>query len=260
MRSINQLILCILFCIQAASGNSLLLEGKRLFQQAKVQHNKTQMLQAHALFERTAVSDPDNWLARYYVALSEYELCIYEMVSDHSDLFAQYIESALDQLNQVTTMKPNWSEAYVLLTNLYGIKIHALQLKGVYDQTPALGMKSMEYAQLAIETDTTNPRAYLTMGIIKLNTPKEYGGSAELAHQYITKAIVLYETKATPDPVFPDWGYLEAYAWLGQILEKLEKPEQALQTYQKALRIEPEFAWIKYDLMPKLNQRLASGK
>jgi tetratricopeptide (TPR) repeat protein len=259
MSNITRAGILILFCFQAAFCNSLILQGKQLYKQAQAQHDIRHMLQAHALFERIAVSEPDNWLARYYCALSEYQLCLHEMESDNLDVFSRYIDSAIAQLDQVLTLNANWSEAYLLLSNLYGIKIYALQLRGIYDQAPELGVKSLEYAHLAIETDTTNPRAYLTMGVIQLNMPEVYGGSPAKALPHLRKAIDLFESQIISDPLLPDWGHLQSYAWLGQTLEKMNNPQEALQIYQKALEIDPEFAWIKHDLLPKLNERLTAG-
>jgi tetratricopeptide (TPR) repeat protein len=51
---------------------------------------------------------------------------------------------------------------------------------------------------------------------------------------------------------------MQSYAWLGQTLEKMKNLQEALQIYQKALEIDPEFAWIKHDLLPKLNERLTA--
>jgi tetratricopeptide (TPR) repeat protein len=260
MRRTTLSFLFTLFYLQIAFGNPTILEGKRLFKQAKTHRDKAQMLQAHAQFERLSISESDSWLAHYYVALTEYELCVYEMGSENLDLFSRYLNSAINHLDRTLQLKENWSEAQLLLSNLLGLKIYVYKLNGEYDQMQTLGIQSLEYAHLALEGDTSNPRAHLTMGIIKLNMPEEYGGSAESARQYIQKAIDLFASEELSDPLLPEWGYPQAYAWLGQIFEKLNKPQEALQTYQKALEIEPDNTWIKFDLLPKLTERLAAGK
>lgn len=260
MNKLVFLTVCFLSILQAAPGNPPLFEGKQLLKRATLLHEKTQLLQAHAIFERIMVADNENYLARYYLAKCEYELSVHELGAQDFNMLFRYVNSAIAHLDHVLEQKSNWSEAQLLLSNLYGFKIHALQLKGDYAQTQTLGMKSIEYANLALENGTNNPRAYLTMGIIKFNMPQEYGGSAEIAQQYIQKAIDLFAASAPSDSLAPDWGYPESFSWMGQILEKLNKPQEALKSYEQALSIEPDFVWVKYDLLPKLNTRLASEK
>ena len=58
----------------------------------------------------------------------------------------------------------------------------------------------------------------------------------------------------------PGWGYVEMLAWIGRTQEKLDDDEAAHFTYKKALRIEPDFGWVKYSLLPDLEKKLADNK
>jgi cytochrome c-type biogenesis protein CcmH/NrfG len=52
----------------------------------------------------------------------------------------------------------------------------------------------------------------------------------------------------------PFLGRAEAYAWLGQVLQKENKPSEALAAYNKALALEPNYAWVKYGLLPSVKK------
>ena len=56
-----------------------------------------------------------------------------------------------------------------------------------------------------------------------------------------------------------DWGYLDALAWLGIAHSSLGDFESAITAYNKALEVEPDFAWIKYELLPKAEEKLTSS-
>ncbi|HST07740.1 MAG TPA: tetratricopeptide repeat protein, partial [Gemmatimonadaceae bacterium] len=74
-------------------------------------------------------------------------------------------------------------------------------------------------------------------------------GSISNAESEINRAITLF---ATDHPVSPEpsWGKAEAYAWLGQVLQKENKKADAIAAYNKALALEPGYTWVKMVLLP----------
>ena len=56
------------------------------------------------------------------------------------------------------------------------------------------------------------------------------------------------------DPLQPGWGHSNVYAWLGKAHVDRGNLTEARQAYERALQLEPEFAWVKYDLMPALER------
>jgi len=54
------------------------------------------------------------------------------------------------------------------------------------------------------------------------------------------------------DPLQPDWGHDEVYAWIGMAHNDVEAYELAREAYEKALAINPDFGWVKYVLLPQL--------
>jgi hypothetical protein len=60
----------------------------------------------------------------------------------------------------------------------------------------------------------------------------------------VRRAITLFESDR-PAPPAPAWGRAEAFVWLGQILERKGKPEEARAAYARAIAVESDFAWPK---------------
>jgi uncharacterized protein (DUF2141 family) len=53
-----------------------------------------------------------------------------------------------------------------------------------------------------------------------------------------------------------DWGYVETLAWKGQALTQKKEYRLAKKTYSQALEVEPEFGWVKYNLLPQLEKMM----
>jgi tetratricopeptide (TPR) repeat protein len=92
--------------------------------------------------------------------------------------------------------------------------------------------------------------------MMKYNTPGMFGGSYKDALKNFNISASLYE-KQNKDTASSDLGYLEALTWTGRSHEKLENFEAAMFSYKKVLSIEPDFGWVKYSLLPKLEEKLA---
>jgi tetratricopeptide (TPR) repeat protein len=86
-----------------------------------------------------------------------------------------------------------------------------------------------------------------------------FGGGKDKAKKYFEQAIARYDSFKVADPELPDWGYEEAYAWLGLTNIEFEEFEQAQTNYDKALEINPEYAWVQFHLIPKLKQKMAEN-
>ena len=53
-----------------------------------------------------------------------------------------------------------------------------------------------------------------------------------------------------------NWMYLNLLTLIGQTEQKLNNLQQAKLYYEKALTIEPDFVWVKNELLPTLKQEL----
>ena len=107
-----------------------------------------------------------------------------------------------------------------------------------------LGIASQQSTTAALTRGPNNPRVWLVRGQGSVYTPAEYGGGLKIAQEQLTRAIELF-AKDAPKPGEPTWGKAEAYVWLGQVYEQLGDKTKALEAYQKALTVSPEYTWAK---------------
>ena len=107
--------------------------------------------------------------------------------------------------------------------------------------------------QAALADGPLNPRVWMLRGISSIFTPVEYGGGIENAETQLNRAVALFATDHPVSPA-PSWGQAEAYAWLGQVEQRENKPTDAIAAYNKALALEPNFMWVKMVLLPSVKK------
>lgn len=123
-------------------------------------------------------------------------------------------------------------------------------------KAPVLGPRSLELMDLALKQDKNNPFGYLQYGNGLYYRPKVFGGSKEKAMTYYHKAERLMETAGSTK----DWNYLNLLALIGMAYQEMGFADKAEAYYQKALRVEPRFTWVKDELYPLLKQRNPPSK
>ena len=79
-----------------------------------------------------------------------------------------------------------------------------------------------------------------------------FGGDPEKGMLGFQQAADLFAAEVVDDPLMPDWGHAEAYAWLGQGHMANGAQEQARAAFEKALALNPDYGWVKYVLLPKV--------
>jgi tetratricopeptide (TPR) repeat protein len=116
---------------------------------------------------------------------------------------------------------------------------------------PTLGPQIPQEISAAVNIGPNNPRVWLLRGIQSYYTPTQYGGGLPVAETQLNKAIELYATD-NPVPPAPSWGKAEAFVWLGKVLQKQSRIEEARAAYKDALAIQPDYPWVTYSLLPSL--------
>ena len=151
-------------------------------------------------------------------------------------------EKNLEELDK-TAYIPAIIHAYK--SAFYGYKIGLSPIKA-----PILGPKSVKQAELAIEADSTEPLGYVQQGNAQFYMPAVFGGSKTEAIKNFEKAIRLMEQNN--GSLENDWNYLSVLVLIAQSYEEMEKWKQAKKYYKQALAVEPEFEWVKTELLPGL--------
>lgn len=233
--------------------NEFVQSAKETVERGSHTFDKSTLMQGHSMLERALAMDPDNVLLQYHLSHAEYRLMTY-LLNREKDNFDPVADRAEERLETILSKKPDWSEAQALLSGVYG-----LMIGHTWTRAMTLGPRANRLAQQASENDPDNPRAWLMHGSQKLNTPKMFGGSIEEAIEAFEKSVELFESAADTAPLSPSWGYTDALVWLGIAYERLDRDEEALAVFHKALEIEPEFGWVMYNLLPALEEKLASN-
>lgn len=143
-----------------------------------------------------------------------------------------------------------WPESPALLSSVYG---QMIALNGNPISAMRLGSKAGDAMERAMALGARNPRVLLLRGIGSIYRPRVFGGGLDKAERDIREALALFPADK-PAPTAPAWGFAEAWAWLGQVLARADRRDEARAAYQKALEVDPEFGWVKYVLLPALQK------
>jgi len=163
-------------------------------------------------FERIAQKETDKWLPAYYAAYSYISMTYVETDADKID---QYLDKAQPFVEAGKKISPDESELFALQALLYAKRI----------TTPMKAMKfsgmSAAEAEKAKQLNPGNPRAYNCLGNNIFYMPSMFGGGAEKALPLYEKALALFETFKSPDPLWPAWGKEHTQQMIG----RCKKPE-----------------------------------
>lgn len=157
------------------------------------------------------------------------------------------LKSSEKTLKELLKLEPDNVEALALYASVNGSLITGAW--SAIRRGPRVG-KSFDKA-MKLEPD--NPRLALTQGINAYFAPERFGGGLEKAEQALKRAEEIF-SKESPDKSWPNWGRVNVYAWLGQVMDKKGQREEARLYYEKALELEPDHVWIASVLLPALEK------
>jgi len=169
------------------------------------------------------------------------------------DVAEKYLALAEKSLSELEVLKYNVSLVQSYQSAFYGFRIGLNILKA-----PFIGIKSIDCAKLAMKTDGENPYGYVQYGNSQYYMPKAFGGSKKVAIDYFKKAQTLMEKHKMQ--IVEDWNYLSLLTLLAQAYAETENFELAKAYYQKILKIEPNYIWVKNELYPQFLKTYTNKK
>jgi tetratricopeptide (TPR) repeat protein len=250
------MVFLILFPLQLRSQtnttvDSFIIIGKQKISQAQNTWQETDFITARAYFERLLPDPTYPWLVHYYIALVDYRLFAFYNSQKNKEKVKNYIEDGIEQLNASVKLKDDFADGYSLLSSLYGNKIGTNPLLGM-----TLGPKSGAAMAKAMRLEPKNPRNNLIAGLSAYYTPVMFGGGKDKAERNFKQAIINFDSTKVENAILPDWGHDEVYAWLGQLLMDKNDYTAAQANFEKALQINPNYGWVKYNLLPTLQKKI----
>jgi tetratricopeptide (TPR) repeat protein len=231
---------------QSLTGAALLADSAaRLIDRGHIENDLDKLHSARALLDRALTTYPkDPLLLHYkgYAAFREGEILYVRSRASEAQPLLEMARTMYEQSDSIQPMAENDA----LLTAVLGYLIGADNSRG-----PELGPMIMTRNSRALSLGPLNPRVMLILGIGKLFTPPEYGGGASEAEKDLSTAVRLFDADHPPPPL-PSWGRAEAYAWLGQALQREGKTAEAKTAFDKALALEPNYGLVKNMMTPSV--------
>ena len=250
----SQLSLVVLFSVPhpvpAQWGDSLIVRGKQMLQTGVNAGSLDTMYTARGMFERVLADTGLSAWGHYYIALADHSIANYLLGrTDDKKQASLHLKSAVEHLRETLRLDPRSAEAHALLPNAYGRQIALNPVKWIL-----LGRRTGRALEKAREIAPDNPRVVLCAALSDFNTPPVLGGSKERGMQGFRRATELFAREMPADPIQPEWGHSQAYAWLGIAHADRGEKEPARAAFEMALEINPEFGWVKNGLLVELNE------
>jgi hypothetical protein len=151
-------------------------------------------------FDRIAAAKPDAWLPAYYAAFIRLQQAIELPAGPEQD---KLMETILQQVDNQLAQHPNHSELLALKGYHHMMYVAANPMS----RGPQYSGRTLAVLQQAIAADSTNPRAYLLLGQMKLGMARFMNSPTDEACSLLAKAADLYAQAASNQPgLEPSWG------------------------------------------------------
>ncbi|KAA3602900.1 MAG: hypothetical protein DWQ06_06145 [Calditrichaeota bacterium] len=217
-------------------------------------------ISANAKAERILGVTPSDhlFLTHYYIGYINWRLGIVvrgEDTDENKDKAGEYFKKAQEHLEKSIEFKEDFAESRLLLSSVYGNRIGLNAFLGMF-----LGSKASSEINQALELDSDNPRVHLEFARNQFFTPKMFGGSLERALEAFSTSIEKFKTYKIKNELYPEWGNSEVHTWYGIALMKNEENEEALEEFNKTLELHPENGWVKYNLIPQVQEKISEAK
>lgn len=182
-------------------------------------------------------------LVSYYYGYIGYSLGVKN--KDKARVYIQKAEAIIDHLID----KYPSAEAYAFKGAFVGFHIGMNPLKA-----PFLGVSCSKNVDKALSINPSDIQANIEKANILYYAPSVFGGNKAEAKRYYQKATSLFERN--PASITDNWLYLNLLTIVAQINTAEKKYNDAKAIYEKIMKIEPNYIYVKNELYPQLLKRL----
>lgn len=193
-------------------------------------------------------------LVSYYISFIHFNLAVHYFNRSELQHSRAHLEQSLHYVDQ-SLERYSPADAFIL-------KAHLLDFLVLFEpQRPTALLQNMwYYLEQAAGLEPQNPRLYLVKGLHYYFAPSCAGGDRQRAKACLRRAVRLFADDDQHNGISPQWGYEDALAWLGQIAVQEDSLDLAVYYYNQALSANNDFDWIKYELLPVAQEKLAMNK
>jgi len=160
----------------------------------------------------------------------------------------KYIAKGDQIIDGVLKSQPKNASAYAFKGSFYGFKLTENKSKIL-----TYGAESVSNIDKALDIDPQNIQAVVDKANILFYAPRLFGGDKQESLKFLQRAVQMMERKGD---THQNWFYLNTLVQMGKVYEALGKYPQALQVYEKVLRIEPDMSRIRTNHIPALKQKM----
>lgn len=160
----------------------------------------------------------------------------------------EYIDRGEDLIDNVIKLSPHNTTAISYKGSFLGFKMGFSKVKAVY-----LAPKCMIEINKAYKLDHENTHIIINKANLLFYSPSALGGDKEDALILYHKAMILMEKNKDTEQ---NWNYLNLLTTIAIGLDKTGKSHESKKMYEKILKIEPDFKWVRDDLYPNLLRRM----
>jgi tetratricopeptide (TPR) repeat protein len=188
----------------------------------------------------------------FVLVLSKYGYIGYLISMKREGEAKEIIDSAEKNVEKLSADRRYVSRASALSGALIAMRISLNPMRATY-----LGMRSFRQIEESLKLDQNDPAGWVEMGNARFHMPAIVGGSYSEAARCFSRAVELFEKN--PAMLRCNWHYLHALVWLAKSHESMNNLKEAREIYEKLLRLEPDFQWVKTELYPALLKKVGEG-
>jgi tetratricopeptide (TPR) repeat protein len=160
-----------------------------------------------------------------------------------------YIDKGEDIINKLFNNNFLIADVYAYKGAFVGFKIAISPYKA-----PFIGKSSIDNVKKAIAIDPNNIQANIERANVLYYSPSAFGGNKTEAKLFYTKAINLFEKDTALKA--QNWLYLSLLTNVATIYTEEKNYKEAKHIYDKILKIEPNYQYVKEKLLPDLLKKM----
>ncbi len=185
----------------------------------------------------------------YALAEARYGYAGYLLGTGDKDAARPLIDAFEKDIERLAAYPEYRAETEAFRISLLGFRMALNPARAV-----TLGPKALKQLQIAMDAGSKSASVWIEKANSEAHMPAFAGGSKAKAAASFREAIRLFEADTQLSGC--NWRYLNTMVLLGQLLEKMEDYTGARDAYRRALRREPDFKWVRDELLPAVEKEI----